>query len=215
MSTAVKTAVAKRKKAITAQDLMNAAVELLDSHRSVSSLSLREIARAAGIAPNSFYRHFRDVDELAVALIDQAGRSLRGVIREARQRLSPERSAIRTSVEAFMDQLDAEQKTLHILLREMSIGSVAFRQAVERELRYFEDELCDELVRMAELTGHDTFEPALASKAITRLVFTMGASAAELSPEARGPIIEETVIMIKMIMEGAQSLARKDQTKKS
>ncbi|WP_372777420.1 HTH-type transcriptional repressor FabR [Litorivivens sp.] len=203
----------KRKKPITAQDLMNAAVKLLDSHRSVSSLSLREIARAAGIAPNSFYRHFRDVDDLAVALIDQAGRSLRGVIREARQRLSLERSAIRTSVEAFMEQLDAEQKTLHILLREMSIGSPAFRQAVDRELRYFEDELCEELTRMAKVTGHATYEPALASKAITRLVFTMGAAAADLPPEERGQIIDETVVMIKMIMEGAQSLAKRSAKK--
>ncbi len=201
---------AKRKKPVTAQELLDAAVALLDSHRSVSSLSLREIARAAGIAPNSFYRHFRDVDELAVALIDQAGRSLRGVIREARQRLSPERSAIRTSVEAFMDQLDTDQKYLHILLREMSIGSEAFRQAVDRELQYFEDELCEELVKMAELTGHQTYQPALAAKAITRLVFTMGAAAADLPVEQRAEIIEQTVVMIKMIMEGAQSLAKKN-----
>ncbi len=74
----------KRKPAISEQELMDAAVRLVDANRSVSSLSLREIAREAGIAPNSFYRHFRDVDELAVAIIDRAGRGLRGTIREAR-----------------------------------------------------------------------------------------------------------------------------------
>ncbi len=198
-----------RRTQVTAQDLMDAAVRLLGTHRSVSTLSLREIAREAGIAPNSFYRHFRDVDELTVALIDQAGRALRGIIREARQRLSMERSAIRTSVEAFMDQLDADEKYLQVLLREMSTGSDAFRQAVERELTYFEDELRDELERMEKLTGHATFEPALTAKAITRLVVAMGPSAASQSLDQRAELIDQTVIMIRMIMVGSQAMAKK------
>ncbi len=198
-----------RRSQVTAQDLMDAAVRLLGAHRSVSTLSLREIAREAGIAPNSFYRHFRDVDELTVALIDQAGRALRGIIREARQRLSLERSAIRTSVEAFMDQLDADEKYLQVLLREMSTGSEAFRHAVERELNYFEDELRDELERMEKLTGHITYQPALTAKAITRLVVAMGASAADQPREQRAELIDQTVVMIRMIMEGSQSLAKK------
>jgi AcrR family transcriptional regulator len=198
-----------RRTQVTAQDLMDAAVRLLGTHRSVSTLSLREIAREAGIAPNSFYRHFRDVDELTVALIDQAGRALRGIIREARQRLSMERSAIRTSVEAFMDQLDADEKYLQVLLREMSTGSDAFRQAVERELTYFEDELRDELERMEKLTGHATFEPALTAKAITRLVVAMGASAASQSVDQRAELIDQTVVMIRMIMVGSQTMAKK------
>lgn len=186
---------------------MDAAVALLDGHRSISSLGLREIAREAGIAPNSFYRHFRDVDDLAVALIDQAGRSLRGIIREARLRLTPERSAIRTSVEAFMDQLDADDKYLHILLREISIGSEAFRRAADRELTSFEEELKDELIKMQGITGHQTHAPALVAKAITRLVFAMGAQAADMNAEDRPNLIEETVIMIRMIMVGAQAMA--------
>lgn len=34
----------------------------------ISSLGLREISRQAVIVPNSFYRHFHDVDELAIVL---------------------------------------------------------------------------------------------------------------------------------------------------
>ena len=199
----------RQRREVTEQDLMDAAVRLLGDHRSVSTLSLREIAREAGIAPNSFYRYFRDVDELTVALIDQAGRALRGIIREARQRLSMERSAIRTSVEAFMEQLDADEKYLQVLLREMSTGSDAFREAVENELTYFEDELRDELERMEKLTGHATYEPALTAKAITRLVVAMGANAANLPKESRAVLIDQTVVMIRMIMEGSQSLAKK------
>ena len=53
-----------RKTAISREDLLAATLRLIGPHRSVSSLSLREVAREAGIAPNSFYRQFRDIDEL-------------------------------------------------------------------------------------------------------------------------------------------------------
>ena len=198
-----------RKPAISEQELMEAAVRLVDSKRSVSSLSLREIAREAGIAPNSFYRHFRDVDELAVALIDRAGRGLRGTIREARQRLQSDRGGVRSSVEVFMEALDDDQKYLKILLREISIGSDAFRNAVDRELNYFEEELNDELLRIEQATGKKIYEPRLVAKAITRLVFTLGASAADMNMEQRNNLTHETVTMVRMIIVGANAMAKR------
>ncbi|MDX1504858.1 MAG: HTH-type transcriptional repressor FabR [Spongiibacter sp.] len=195
-----------RKASITEHELMQAAVSLLDGNRSVSSLSLREIARAADIAPNSFYRHFRDVDELAVALIDQAGRGLRGMIREARQRLKDTQGGVRTSIEVFMEALDDDSRYLQILLREMSLGSAAFRQAVERELTYFEQELCDELVRRGERDGVQMHKPELVAKAISRLVFSLGASADRLAPEDRAQLIDEATTMVKMIIRGALAI---------
>jgi len=199
----------KRKPAISEQELMDAAVRLVDAKRSVSSLSLREIAREAGIAPNSFYRHFRDVDELAVAIIDRAGRGLRGTIREARKRLENDRGGVRSSVEVFMEALDDEQKYLKILLREISIGSDAFRNAVDRELNYFEEELNDELLRIAKASGKEINEPRLVAKAITRLVFTLGASAANMNIEQRNDLTQETVTMVRMIIIGANAMVKR------
>ena len=199
----------KRKPAISEQELMDAAVRLVDANRSVSSLSLREIAREAGIAPNSFYRHFRDVDELAVAIIDRAGRGLRGTIREARKRLENDHGGVRSSVEVFMEALDDDQKYLKILLREISIGSDAFRNAVDRELNYFEEELNDELLRIAKTTSKKIHEPRLVAKAITRLVFTLGASAANMNIQQRNVLTQETVTMVRMIIIGANGMAER------
>ena len=92
-----------RKAVISRDDIIAAALKLLGPHRSLSTLSLREVAREAGIAPNSFYRHFRDMDELSVALIDLAGQSLRQIIGLARQRATTHGRVVRGSVEAFMD----------------------------------------------------------------------------------------------------------------
>ena len=196
-----------RRPTISREDLIAAALGLVGPHRSISTLSLREIAREAGIAPNSFYRHFRDTDELAIALIDLAGRSLRKIIGEARHRASAERSVVRSSLEAFMEQLGADEKFLHILLREGNTGSEAFKRAVERELRFFEDELCVDLVRLAKGSNAPIAEPALAAKAITRLVFAMGASALDMPPEHHAAILEQTVVMLRMIVAGAQRMA--------
>ncbi len=196
-----------RKPQISRDDLIAAALRLLGPHRSISTLSLREVAREADIAPNSFYRHFRDMDALAIALIELGGRSLRTIIREARTRLRPGRSVIRTSIETFMEQLDADERLLHILLREGLVGSDAYKAAVERELRTFEEELCIDLVRLSEAGGRPVHAPALVATAMTRLVFAMGATAIDLPRERRGEIIEQLVEMLKMIMIGAHVLA--------
>ena len=152
-----------RRASISRDDLLAAALRLLGPHRSVSSLSLREVTREAGIAPNSFYRQFRDIDELAVALIDVAGQSLRKIVGAARHRAEAEHGVVRGSVEAFMEQVRADDKLLHVLLREGTVGSDAFKRAVDRELGFFEDELHHDLVRFAKLRNQPLAEPAIAA----------------------------------------------------
>ncbi|WP_158987306.1 HTH-type transcriptional repressor FabR [Lysobacter panacisoli] len=196
-----------RKATISREDLLAAALKLIGPHRSVSTLSLREVAREAGIAPNSFYRQFRDMDELAVALIDLAGRSLRKIVGEARQRATTDRSIIRGSVEAFMEQVRADDKLLHVLLREGTVGSDAFKQAVDRELSFFEEELRVDLIRLNASQGIALREPALVAKAITRLVFAMGATAMDLPPEKDPDLIRQLTLMVRMIIAGSRTLA--------
>ena len=196
-----------RKAVISRDDLITAALKLVGPNRSVSTLSLREVAREAGIAPNSFYRHFRDIDELAIALIDQAGRSLRRIIGEARHRATAERSVVQTSIEAFMEQMNADHKFLHILLREGSVGSDAFKQAVERELQSFEDELCIDLIRLAEANGTGIYKPALVAKAITRLVFAMAETALDQPAVRQAEVMDQMITMLRMIITGTQAMS--------
>jgi AcrR family transcriptional regulator len=195
-----------RKATISREDLITAALKLVGPHRSVSTLSLREVAREAGIAPNSFYRQFRDMDELAVALIDLAGRSLRKIIGEARQRARTDRSIVRSSIEAFMEQMRADDKLLHVLLREGTVGSDAFKRAVDRELNFFEEELRLDLIRLAAADRSTLHEPALVAKAITRLVFAMGATAMDLPPERDPELVEQLSQMVRMIITGSRAL---------
>ena len=73
----------QERKQRTRQDLLQAALRLLED-QSFSGLSLREVTREAGVVPTAFYRHFDNMEELGLALIDESFRTLREMIRAAR-----------------------------------------------------------------------------------------------------------------------------------
>ncbi|MCG2574451.1 HTH-type transcriptional repressor FabR [Acinetobacter sp. ME22] len=197
---------AGRKATITKEELFQATLNLIGPEKSISALSLREVAREAGIAPNSFYRHFKDIDELAIELINRAGVVLRKIIREARLKASKQESIIRTSVEVFLQQLDADDGNLSLLLREGYTGSISYKRAVEQQLSFFQQELQEDLIRLERLNHNKLFHPDLVAKAITQLVFNMGAKAIDLPRHERDLVAQQTMIMIRMILEGARRL---------
>lgn len=101
----------------TRRSLIEAAFNQLSAERSFASLSLREVSREAGIAPTSFYRHFRDVDELGLTMVDESGLMLRQLMRQARQRIAKGGSVIRTSVATFMEFIGNNPNAFRLLLR--------------------------------------------------------------------------------------------------
>ena len=59
---------------------MQAALALVASESNFSALSLRRIARQAGVVPTAFYRHFQDMDDLGIALVEDTFVELRGLL---------------------------------------------------------------------------------------------------------------------------------------
>ena len=197
-----------RKATITKDELFQAALKLIGPQKSIASLSLREVAREAGIAPNSFYRHFKDIDELAIELIDSSATVLRQILLQARLKASKKSSIVRSSIEVFIEQLDADEGYLSLLLREGYTGSASYKEAVEKQLNYFQLELRDDLIRLEKLNNNKIIYPDVAAKAITQLVFNMGAKVINMPNEERKEIAEQTMIMIRMILEGARHLEK-------
>lgn len=195
-----------RKATITKEELFQAALNLIGPQKSIASLSLREVAREAGIAPNSFYRHFKDIDELAIELIDRSGLVLRQILHEARLKASRQQSIIRSSVEVFIEQLNADEGNLSLLLREGYTGSTSYKQAVERQLNFFQQELKEDLITLERLNHSKLSHPEIVAKGITQLVFNMGAKVIDLPASDRKEVAEQTMIMIRMILEGARHI---------
>src|ERR1700749_4642000 len=69
----------------TRRALLDAALEQMDGGYGFDSLSLRRVARAAGVVPPAFYRHFEGMDELGLALVEESVATLRSMLREARE----------------------------------------------------------------------------------------------------------------------------------
>lgn len=184
----------------TRRTLIDAAFSQLSADRSFSSLSLREVAREAGIAPTSFYRHFKDMDELGLTMVDEGGLLLRQLMRQARQRIAAEGSVVRTSVETFMEFIESSPNVFRLLLRERSGTSAAFRAAVAREIQHFIAELTEYFQATAGSTREEAYNQA---EACVTLVFSSGAEALDLDKRARAELAERLITQLRIIAKGA------------
>lgn len=189
----------------TRRTIIDAAFRLLSQERSYSSLSLREVTREAGIAPTSFYRHFEDMEELGLTLVDEGGVALRQLMRKARQRIGDRGLVIATSVETFMEFIHSSPHVFRLLLRERSGTSRAFRKAVSRELQYF-------VVELADYIQHTQDYPAEAAKiqaeAMVVLVFNAGGEALDSSQAERKLLTEKAITQLRFVAKGADELLK-------
>ncbi|TWX45842.1 HTH-type transcriptional repressor FabR [Colwellia hornerae] len=190
----------------TRRQLIDAALGQLSSERSFSSLSLREVAKEAGLAPTSFYRHFSDMDELGLTLVDEAGLTLRQLMRQARQRIEKGGSVIQISVVTFMEFIESNGNIFRLLLRERSGTSAAFRAAVNREVRYFTLELCDYLQQANKLNADVAF---LQADAAVTIVFSAGSDALDVDKDDRQQIAMRTIQQLRFIARGAAEFSNR------
>ncbi len=187
----------------TRQNIIHAAFSLLDENRSLSAISLREVAREAGIAPTSFYRHFKDMDELGLTLVDEAGLALRQLMRQARRRIESGGGVIDTSVDTFMEFISGNKNVFRLLLREHTGTSAAYRLAVHREIQHFIDELTDYILEQQDM-DHKSAE--FQADAMVRLVFSSGAEALESDPKQRKHIGDKVKAQLRFVQLGARAL---------
>ena len=190
----------KEQKEKTRRSIVDAAFSLLDEQRSLSSISLREVARTAGIAPTSFYRHFSDIDELGLTLVDEAGLALRQLMRQARIRIASGGGVIHTSVSTFMEYVNANGNIFRLLLREHTGTSPAFRAAVNREIQHFIEELTDYTFNNTPLNKENS---QLQAEAMVRIVFSAGAEAIDSTAEQKTELALRVERQLRFISLGA------------
>jgi len=138
----------------TRADLLQAALVLLKD-TSFSSLSLREVTREAGVVPTAFYRHFANMEEMGLALVDESFRTLRQMIRSARSETNPDH-VIRSSVAILVHHVHEHRLHFHFIARERFGGVSSLRQAIRSEIRLFSSELATDLARFPYLNAWST-----------------------------------------------------------
>ena len=162
--------------------LLEAALRLTSTQRSLSSLGLRELAREAGLNPNTFYRHFRDVDDLGLTLIGEIStllrQPLRDLRREAAQRavedegplhrllgidLARGRRVCHETVTLFFDFVAEHPEAFIIGVRELHGASPVLREALRQVMDDFASDMAEDIIAFKLL-------PAMVGAATVRQV---------------------------------------------
>lgn len=192
----------QERKLRTRQALLDAALTQLEDH-SFGAISLREVAKSAGITPTGFYRHFESMEELGLVLVDESFRSLREMIRAGRAEVVTPGSEIRTSAAILVRHVRAHQPHYRFIARERSGGMASLRHAIRHEIRLFSDELA------VDLAGYPVLEELSPEtlEMVARLVVTVMVATAETLLDAPASAEEEieraTENQLRLILMGA------------
>ncbi|WP_200308321.1 TetR family transcriptional regulator [Streptomyces adelaidensis] len=136
----------------TRQALMDAALGLLEE-QSLSSLGLREVTRAVGVAPTAFYRHFRSTADLGVALVEAALGSLHPVLGDLMSAVGDSDELVERAVDLIARHVDAYPAHVRFIARERHGGVQPVRAAIQGQLARFAEEVRAELAKRPETAG--------------------------------------------------------------
>jgi AcrR family transcriptional regulator len=185
------------------QRLMEAALRIGAGRRSLQGLGLRELAREAGLNPNTFYRHFGSLEDLSQAIIDELGRDLRTNLRGIRRTVrSPVAEATPRTVEYVFDFAARNPDAFIVAVRELHGAMPAVREALQRMIADVAQEMVEDVQflnigpPLEEATLRDI------SHTVVTHVFHQTLDYIEF-PTRRTQILRQTVRFIDMLFAGA------------
>jgi AcrR family transcriptional regulator len=190
----------------TRQRLIDSALALVGQGRGFSALSLREVTREAGVVPAAFYRHFRDLNELGLALVEMGGVTLRRLLREARRDGIPPTDMLRGSVLIYKRFVEERRLVFRFIAGERGGGSRIIRDAIRTEETHFASEMAQDLRAIGTL-------PELSSATLQMIcglvVTTMLNAASDIldlppdQPTREQELIENFVRQLRVVFLGA------------
>jgi AcrR family transcriptional regulator len=178
-------------KELTRRALIRAALKLL-SHSSFDSLSLREVTREAGITPTAFYRHFDDMEELGLVLVEESFQSLGEMLKDARAQTSFDDDTIERSLGVVVRHMHNHTAHFQFIARERYGGVRRLRRSINRELQLFADELAIDLVAMPGVEKWSTDDRRMLAGMITETIIRMVAELLEIGPDEEREVVERT-----------------------
>ncbi|NIF54757.1 TetR family transcriptional regulator [Burkholderia sp. Ax-1724] len=190
--------------------LIEAALRLTAGGRSFASLGLRELAREAGLNPNTFYRHFSTLDDLAREAVESVSRRLRPMLRRERWLAAHDEphSVPRRACLAFFAFAQENRAAFLSALAEYHGTSPALREAVRANLHEVAAEMADDVVQldlMPQLARGTVDE--VCTQVVLQL-FHLSAEYIDASAERRDALIDYAERFIVRLFAGAVLLAQ-------
>ena len=197
----------------TRTTLIQSALKLMGEDKSLGSLSLREVAGEAGIVPAAFYRHFKDIEELGLALVDDMSVKLRVILRDARKK-GAYKTALQVSITLFFNYVKNNRLLFRFITREQVGGSKRIRQAIRNEMSFIASELASDMKR----PGMPFSKLEFISEFIVSTAFTLAGTYLDCDPkdlEAERKLKTKSINQLRLIFKGAlgaRGIRKKKQT---
>lgn len=194
------------RKDLTRASLTQAALNLIGEGRSFTSLGIREIAREAGMVPNAFYRHFRNTDELGLALVDEVGITLRRLLREARRVSAAPSEQVRGSVRVYQDYVRQNRLLFLFISSEHAGGSRILRLAIRNEVRHFTHEMAQDFRTIGAFPEMPTATLQMVCGLIVNTMLAAAPEILDLPPEhalLEAEMSEHFVQQLQLLLLGA------------
>jgi AcrR family transcriptional regulator len=180
---------------------------------SLATVSLRQVAKAVGIVPTAFYRHFATLDEVGLALVDEAFASLRRMLRDVRRGNPTLKGVIRGSVAILVQHAHAQEAHFRFIARERVSGPPAVREAIRHGLELFERELATDLARLPRSEQWSTEDLRIMANLIVTAMVSTAEGIVDAPPER--PDVERAIVhtaeqQLRMIVVGASRWESRD-----
>jgi AcrR family transcriptional regulator len=180
-----------------AQTLLRVTLRLAFAHGFVS-LGLREVSRAAEIAPTSFYRHFADMEELGRRLIETlAGPFIEGFVARARTKLPGGNFALAVASEAIAGAVE-DPELMRFILAERAGAISTFRLAVATKLAVVSAAVRDSLAEKVA----DSSELAILADAVVVLVLEACSDVLDQGAAHAPAVTERVSSQIRLLLAG-------------
>lgn len=203
--------------------LMDAAVRLAANSRCITSLGLRELAREAGLNPNTFYRHFRTMEDLGLQLLREGDARLRGPLRALRATAAQQsmadcaidpvqeesqrgRRVSQQTVKLYFDYVLEHRDTVVIAIRELHGPSELLRAELRKQMDSFADDMAEDIQALGLAPA--SICPARIQQISTLLSRNLFYLALDYiaEPERREAILDLAHEQISMLFAGAYLL---------
>jgi len=192
-------------KSRTRRALLDGALELLED-RSLDNLGIREVTRAAGVAPAAFYRHFERIDDLGLVLVDEAFTTLRQLMRDARDEVSATDDMIKLSVSVLIRHVHDNRAHYRFIAREQYSAVDSVRLSIRREIRLFATELATDLARLPIVNTWPTPDLVMLADLIVGLMVDTSRRLLDVideAPEREPEVVADTERRLRYLSFGA------------
>jgi AcrR family transcriptional regulator len=124
-------------KALTRGALIESVLRIIGDGANFASISLREVTKSAGLVPASFYRHFDDMDELGLAVVDELGLDLRRLMRGTLDTDLPLEDVVSGLAYGYETYVHGASHLVQFVNQARTGGSPRVRAAIAHELDFF------------------------------------------------------------------------------